>query len=210
MPYGNPMCLNLSLIKLLPNEIFVPIFDYAVPSIRKMYAISNYGRIINTQSHRFLKQVVNPKTGYVQVVICLENAKVNAIRIHRVEMLCFCPIANFENLQVNHIDGNKQNNWIGNLEWVTASENIQHAFDNGLIHNHYIPKGEKHGNSSLKDAQVHEICKILKDPNNQYTMKQLAEMYNTPFHVIKDIKYGYSYRHITKQYGITKASERYY
>lgn len=48
MPYGNPMCLNLSLIEILPNEIFVPIFDYAVPSVRKMYAISNYGRVINT------------------------------------------------------------------------------------------------------------------------------------------------------------------
>ena len=206
MPYGNPMCLNLSLIELLPNEIFTPITDYAVPGIRKMYAISNHGRIINTHSHRFLKPTLNTQTGYLQVVICLEGARVKAIRIHRTEMLCFCPISNPDDFQVNHKDGNKLNNWLGNFEWVTSSENIQHAFDNGLHENHYIPRGELHGNASLKDAQVHEICQLLL--KGEYQMKQIAEMYNTTFHVIKDIKYGYSYKHITRQYGYIKASER--
>lgn len=206
MPYGNPMCLNLSLIELLPHEIFTPITDYAVPGIRKMYAISNYGRIINAQTHRFLKPTLNTKTGYLQVVICLEGAKVKAIRIHRTEMMCFCPIPNPEKFQVNHKDGNKLNNWLGNFEWATPSENIKHAFDNGLVHNHFIAYGEKSGNTSLTDAKVHEICKLLVE--GKYQMKQIAEMYNTTFHIIKDIKYGYTWQHVARQYGFMKKSER--
>lgn len=149
---------------------------------------------------------MNDKTGYMQVTLCLENAKTITVRIHRIEMLCFCPIENCDNMQVNHIDGNKQNNWIGNLEWVTPSENIQHVFDNGLVKNHFIPRGEKNGCATLKDSQVHEICQLLLE--GKYQMKQIAAMYNVTFHAIKDIKYGYTYKHIARQYGFMKASER--
>ena len=53
-------------------------------------------------------------------------------KVHRVVAQCFIP--NPMRLpQVNHIDGNKLNNNASNLEWVTQSENIQHAYDNGLM-----------------------------------------------------------------------------
>lgn len=49
-------------------------------------------------------------------------------------MMAFRPVENMENLQVNHKDGNKQNNSFDNLEWVTVKENINHAWKNGLSH----------------------------------------------------------------------------
>lgn len=54
----------------------------------------------------------------------------NTEKVHRLVMKTFCPIT--LNLQVNHIDGNKQNNNLDNLEWSTAQENIEHAQKLGL------------------------------------------------------------------------------
>lgn len=50
---------------------------------------------------------------------------------------------------VNHIDGNKNNNWIGNLEWCTFTENMRHAFRTGLI-----PLGSKRKHSVLSEVDV--------------------------------------------------------
>lgn len=57
------------------------------------------------------------------------------IPLHRMVLSAWKPIDNADNYQVNHIDGNKGNNSLENLEWVTASENMQHAVDMGLYKN---------------------------------------------------------------------------
>lgn len=68
--------------------------------------------------------------GYKQSVIRI-NGKKKYLRIHRLVAIAFIP--NPENLpQVNHIDGNKLNNNIGNLEWVDNKTNTKHGYDNGL------------------------------------------------------------------------------
>lgn len=93
------------------------------------YEVSNYGRIRNNVTERILKPYIS-KRGYFMQGISI-NGKHNHVTVHRAIAEVFIP--NPENkLQVNHIDGNKLNNYISNLEWVTQSENIQHAFDIGL------------------------------------------------------------------------------
>lgn len=57
----------------------------------------------------------------------INNTK-KTFRVHRLVMMAFNPIDNMENLEVNHIDGNKANNKLSNLEWCTTSENQKHAF----------------------------------------------------------------------------------
>lgn len=52
--------------------------------------------------------------------------------VHRLVLQHFKPCENMDKLQVNHIDGNKDNNCINNLEWVTDSENKFHAYNKGL------------------------------------------------------------------------------
>lgn len=86
-----------------------------------------------TVKNRFgiIKKPVVSKRGYMVVNIYEGNCKYKTVPIHRILALLFIP--NPENKPtVNHIDGNKLNNDLLNLEWASYSENNQHAYDKGL------------------------------------------------------------------------------
>lgn len=93
-----------------------------------LYQISNLGRVKRVTTGRILKGDKN-KDGYLLVKLCKNSIGSNK-RIHRLVAEAFIP--NPENKpQVNHIDENKINNRVDNLEWVTANENINHGTRNG-------------------------------------------------------------------------------
>ena len=90
------------------------------------YCINEYGFILNIRTRGEVISSVNKK-GYLQV--CLTNK--NTYNVHRLVALTF--IENKENKpEVNHIDGNKLNNHISNLEWNTTQENLEHKRINNL------------------------------------------------------------------------------
>lgn len=113
------------------NEIFIPVRNYG-----DSYLISNYGRIKSLnrkvslgKGSKIVKELIlNPikkKRGYLTVGFWKDSERVNK-SIHRLVAEHFIP--NPENKpQVNHIDGNKENNTVENLEWCTAKENITHS-----------------------------------------------------------------------------------
>lgn len=89
--------------------------------------------------------------------------------VHRLVAEAFIP--NPQNKpQVNHIDGNKLNNKVNNLEWVTFSGNNKHAFRTGLK----STLGEKHTRHKLTSQQVIEI----RNKRGLYSQVELAEKYN--------------------------------
>lgn len=95
-----------------------------------LYEISNLGRVRNANTLK----VLSPGTcgsGYAFVILRKDGKSYNRM-IHRLVMNTFNPTSNCE-LEVNHIDGNKRNNHLDNLEWVTRSENLQHALNVGLM-----------------------------------------------------------------------------
>ena len=106
-----------------------------------MYQISNYGNVKSLARQRKnskgvymqkekLLSLTNTSTGYKKVEL-VKNGKKKGHKVHRLVAMAF--IDNPENKpQVNHIDGNKTNNYVGNLEWVTSSENCIHAYETGL------------------------------------------------------------------------------
>lgn len=116
-----------------------------------IYAISNFGRIKSVErlvSRRTSEMIVRERirklntgrNGYA-VVSLYNNGIGKAYLVHRLVASAF--IKNPENKrEVNHIDCNKLNNFVDNLEWATPSENTKHAYDNGLI---VVPNNGKFG-----------------------------------------------------------------
>lgn len=95
------------------------------------YQVSNLGNVKSYKQNKikYLNKRITPK-GYIEFKLT-KNGKSNYYKAHRLVAQAFIPNPN--NLpQVNHIDCNKQNNCIDNLEWCTNSENQIHAYKNGL------------------------------------------------------------------------------
>lgn len=116
-------------------------------------------------------QMLNPDiapNGYYRVTFSV-NRKRKQVYVHRLLAKYFIPNPN--NLpQVNHLDGDKLNNKIENLEWVTAQENTIHAYKNGLINLNY---GDKHHNygkfgSKSKKAKPVIATNIITNEKKRY------------------------------------------
>lgn len=95
------------------------------------YYIDEEGNLFNQKTKKFLKGQIN-KNGYHSYNITINGEKKRLYK-HRMILETFYPVEDMEKLQINHKDGDKNNNNISNLEWVSPKENIQHAVDNNLI-----------------------------------------------------------------------------
>ena len=119
-----------------------------------------------------------------------DSVKTHFYRMHRLVAMAFIP--NPDNLpEVNHIDGNKLNNCVTNLEWVTGKKNIQLAWETGLI---YGLKGEKNGRSKLNDEQVREIREKYTGEKGQ--VANLAREYGVSWTLIKLIVTDKNWTHV--------------
>jgi hypothetical protein len=146
------------------------------------YEISNNGDVRNSKKKNILKQNLN-SCGYKYVGIRINgNKNKTMFFIHRLLALYF--IENPNNLPcVNHIDGNKQNNNINNLEFCSQSYNINHAVKIGLIKTKKVNQYDKDNNfiktwNSINDAQkyysnyhINECCKKRRKTAGGYIWK---------------------------------------
>ena len=110
----------------MTEEIWLDIKNY-----EGLYQVSDFGRVKSLKSNKekILKPFARPN-GYLGVTLSKKGKSITK-SIHRIVAETFISNQN-KLLQVNHKDGNKQNNNVNNLEWCTAQENIKHSWKNGL------------------------------------------------------------------------------
>ena len=159
----------------------------------KNYSISKNGQVYSFFSNKFLKPIKSK--GYLKVNL-YKNKKFKIIPIHRLVLQSFNPQGN-KGLQINHKDGNKENNCLINLEWCTSKQNNIHAWKNGL--NRITPKHRKItselGKAKRKFSmiEVELIKKEYKEEPKNSTYK-LAKKYgvhqSTIWRLLKNITYG--------------------
>lgn len=175
----------------IPHEEWKDIKDH------EDFQISNMGRIRRKsfydlyevdgklRSRKFDSTVLTPSSdadGYLEIGVS-EHGDPYYFRIHRLVAQAFIP--NLENLpEVNHKDGNKQNNCVKNLEWVSTADNIRHSIETGLRERRYI---------GLNRSPVKVRC--VEDNLEFSSLSSCANYYSgTPQNLSKAIKCGKKYK----------------
>lgn len=145
------------------------------------YQISNFGRVkskkrITRVGIKNVKKIIrNEKIlkplkltkGYLGIRLYDNNSNAKTFKIHRLVAQAFIPNPN--NLpQVNHIDGDKTNNRIDNLEWCTCLENMNHSYNIGLRDKEKLKEHMSKVGKSLTNKKGHHIRKVAQyDQNNK-------------------------------------------
>lgn len=159
------------------------------------YKINKNGDVFSTYRNQWKemsKQQISK--GYLRVGLTTTTGR-KFFMIHRLVMEAYSPVDNSLELEVNHLDGNKTNNNIENLEWCTGSCNVRHSLDTGLK----IPaRGERVGGNKLTEKDVLEICELLQQGDK--SLASIGEIYGVSKHCIFDIKRKKSWSWLTTQY----------
>ena len=147
------------------------------------YEVSDLGRL--RRNGKILSTPI-AKCGYKRKY--LKDIRKN-LWIHRAIAICFVPNPHLHPV-VNHLDGNKLNNAINNLEWCTYSRNMQHAVDSHLKS---IVQGSQCGRSKLTETDVSIVLDSLKAG---YTQSSIASYFGVNQSTISLIKNGKNWKHV--------------
>lgn len=133
-----------------------------IPTFTRYLATSD-GRIIDRVKVKVMKQSDSPTTKGSYKLVSVKSDLTDTfipILVHRLVCMAFYGLPNETENHVNHIDGNKHNNRMDNLEWVTRSENLTHSYATGLrkdnrsVYIHDLKTGEKTKYCSMASAVV--------------------------------------------------------
>lgn len=176
------------------HELWKPIIGY-----EGIYEVSNMGNIRSIDRHRADGAFISGRKiktslamGYPYFNAC-KNGRSSPIYVHQCVAEAFIGLRP-DGFQINHIDGDKRNNFVGNLEYVTPSQNMSHAISRGL---NVVPRpdnrGENHGMSKLLNSDIPDIKHLL---SSGHSVEEVSGIYGVSRATINDIKRGVSWKHI--------------
>lgn len=155
-----------------------------------LYTVSDDGRVYSLRAGKYLKPVVM-ESKYLYVHLC-NGKKTKSRRLHRVVAEAFIPNPN--NLpQVNHIDGNKNNCSVRNLEWCSQEKNMKHAIEAGLFN----PKGENNPSAKLTESDVRNIREEYSKGDKSCSFKALSKKYGVTDVAIRYIVTRKTWRNVS-------------
>lgn len=153
-----------------------------------LYQISNLGNVKSLKGVRERILKANPNTyGYLQVGL-QKDGKRYARTVHRLVAMAFLP-NEYNKPDVNHLDGDKYNNCVDNLEWATEKENVNHAVETGLLNT----RGSGSPLAKLTDEDVKYIRKVYKARDKEFGSRSLGRKFGVDHKRILSIVKGESY-----------------
>lgn len=154
------------------------------------YTIYENGDIYNKYNKKMVS--VDNGRGYLSLGLQIEPKGKRVYKaVHRLLAEAFIPNPNNYS-DVNHIDGNRRNNNLSNLEWCTHGENIQHSYN--LKNRSAL--GENNARCKTNESIVHEICKHLENKSKPSFIRNLGYDYS----LIRSIKRRQTWKHISNNY----------
>ena len=162
------------------------------------FQVSNLGRVKSAGGQRgtcYRKERIRSlsiaKDGYVKVRLQCDD-KDKTVKVHRLVAEAFIPNPEGKDT-VNHIDGDKTNNSVDNLEWIDRSEQMYHAYKLGLKESRV---GSNNSNAKLTDEQVREIRRLYVPQSVEYGTVALGKKYGVSNRVIGLIVRGRAYKNV--------------
>lgn len=153
-----------------------------------LYTVDENGQVFSVRSNKFIQPSIS-NTGYVRVYLYNNNKKYRK-SVHRLVAEAFIPNP-LNKPQVNHIDGNKLNNHVSNLEWNTGSENLKNAFKLGLM---------KPNPTNAKLSKTDIMC-IFKLANKGVNQREIALQFKVTQATVSRIKNNKIWKGVTIKNG---------
>lgn len=177
-----------------------PITENSLKNVKDGYFVSNFGEVKSTLKYpngKLIKPQIS-KFGYNRINICTKDGNNKHLFVHRAVVTEFeYPEGIPEGYQVDHVNCNKLDNCITNLDLVTGKENMVRATNNNLVPH---PKGTDSPSASLNEQQVRKICELLME--DKLSHQEIANEVGTTKCVVANISQGKRYTSICSEYDL--------
>lgn len=169
----------------VPDEQFYQVSDHGrIRSIdRQVEQVNRWGKVMISNKKG---KILTPSNSHGYLAVKMGTSPF-VWRVHQLVARAFigpCPVGSV----VNHIDGNKHNNRPENLEYISNSDNVKHAYRTGLLSN----KGTTNGHAILNDDKVRQIRSL----RGSGTHKQIGEKVGCKTYLVSQVLAGKTWRHV--------------